>query len=79
MIKSELEKIINKGIAPTIGGIILILKNHINRLIPPVLYLDILYAAGKANNKVNRAFNVDAIAELRIFFRNPESSLIMYQ
>ena len=49
------EKIINKGMAPTIGGIILILKNHIKRFMPPVLYLDILYAAGNANNNVNKA------------------------
>ena len=40
--RPNFEKIINKGIAPTIGGIIRILKNHINKLIPPVLYLDIL-------------------------------------
>ena len=77
--KPNLEKIINKGMAPTIGGIILMLKNHISKFIPPVLYLDILYAAGNANNNVNKALRVDAIAEFNIFFKKPESSLIMYQ
>ena len=77
--KPNLEKMINKGIAPTIGGIILMLKNHINKLIPPVLYLDMLYAAGKVSSKVNIALSIAAMLELKIFFKKPESSLIIYQ
>ena len=73
------EKIIKSGIAPTIGGIILMLKNHMSRFMPPVLYLDMLYAAGKVSSKVNIALSIAAMLELKIFFKNPESSLRIYQ